>query len=62
MLDCREVNDLEPEDMKDFLSDDSERYLLVAFQGSQCLSCRWQLYYANLITYFFERENDVEAR
>lgn len=55
----REVNELEPEDMKEFLNDESERYLVVAFRGSQCSSCRWQLYYPNLLTYFFENENDV---
>ena len=55
----REVNELEAEDMKEFLNDESERYLVVAFRGSQCSSCRWQLYYPNLLTYFFENENDV---
>lgn len=55
----REVNELEPEDLDEFLSDESERYLVVAFRGSQCSSCRWQLYYHNLLTYAFEKENDV---
>ncbi|KNB45677.1 disulfide isomerase [Blastocystis sp. subtype 4] len=58
--DAREINELEPEDMKEFFSDESERYLVVAFRGSQCPSCRWQLYYPNLLTYFFEKENDLK--
>ena len=50
---------MEPEDLKEFLSDTSERYLVLAFRGEQCSSCRWQLYYPNLLTYYFENENDV---
>lgn len=50
---------MEPEDLKEFLSDTSERYLVLAFRGEQCSSCSWQLYYPNLLTYYFENENDV---
>ena len=59
VLICREVNELTPEDLDEFFSDESERYLFLAFQGDQCLSCNWQLYYPNLLTYHFENENDV---
>lgn len=59
VLICREINELEPEDLDEFFSDESERYLVLAFRGSQCTSCRWQLYYPNLLTYAFENENDV---
>lgn len=59
LLILREVNELEPEDLNEFFSDESERYLVLAFRGSQCSSCRWQLYYPNLMTYAFENENDV---
>ena len=50
---------MEPEDVKEFFRDDSENYLVLAFRGSQCTMCRWQLYYANILTFFFEDENDV---
>lgn len=59
VLICREVNELTPEDLDEFFSDESERYLFLAFRGDQCLSCNWQLYYPNLLTYHFEKENDV---
>lgn len=55
----REINELEPEDLNEFLSDDSDRFLVLSFRGEQCLTCKWQLYYPNLLTYFFEGENDV---
>ena len=58
---AREINEMEPEDLKEFLSDTSERYLVLAFRGEQCTSCRWQLYYPNLLTYYFEKENDVRV-
>ena len=58
---CREVNELEPEDLNEFLSDDSDRFLVLSFRGEQCLTCKWQLYYPNLLTYFFEGENDVRS-
>ena len=62
MISCnfREVNELEPEDLDEFFSDESERYLVLALRGSQCTSCRWQMYYPFLLTYAFENENDVE--
>lgn len=56
----REVNELEPEDLNEFLSDESDRYLVLSFRGEQCLTCKWQLYYPTLLTYHFEGENDVQ--
>ena len=32
---CREVNELEPEDLNEFLSDDSDRFLVLSFRGEQ---------------------------
>ena len=50
---------MDSDDLKEFLKDTSERYLVLAFRGEQGTACRWQLYYPNLLTYYFENENDV---